>query len=280
MNKRANRRALFICVIMFFVYIALIFKIPEKVGARRIVHAPHAQPHTMNIALPHAGTDSHSTGHRESSPTESLEPSFLITVPIVCAAMRDTLLDPEGLIFIKKSAYNTPECKKPVEILKDKDEEGLKSILKIIGTQYPFGFLKKEGIAYSKELSAEDIMLGRGYTMSKDKLLSLYSTYVTQVCSSLIPYTARGIVIHHGSMGFELMTGNRVSTQSRGSESTEWIMPNLTNLSLRVAIEKITAHTSHVKVYGSGYVIEQHPKPFERMKGESECVIYGRTDTQ
>jgi hypothetical protein len=54
-------------------------------------------------------------------------------------------------------------------------------------------------------------------------------------------------------------------------------MPNLVNLSMRDAIEKLALHTSKIKVYGSGSVVEQNPKAFERTRGETECVIYGRT---
>jgi len=231
----------------------------------------------MNISLPKASLD---TIYKGQSSEKAIKPSFLVSVPIVCAAIRDRRLEEGGLIFIKKSGYNTPECRKPLDILKDKDEEGLKSILKIIGTQYPYGFLKKEGISYSKDLNAEDIMLGKGFVISKNKLLSLYSRYVTDGCPSLIPYYDHGITIQHGKNGLELTTGNLVLTKTSGKENVEWIMPNLINLSLRAAIEKITTHTPHVRVYGSGYVIEQHPRPFERIKGEPECAIYGRTDKQ
>lgn len=280
MNKKANRRALFICLFVCFLYGALIFKLPERVSARRIVDTPQTKPNTMSISLPEASLGSINTTNKEQTNEKVMEPSFLVSVPIVCAAIKDRRLEKEGLIFIKKSGYNTANCKKPLDILKDKDEEGLKSILKIIGTQYPYGLLKREGISYSKELSAEDIMLGRGFVINKNKLLSLYSTYVTDECSSLIPYYDKGIAIQQGKGGLKMTAGNTALTKMSGKETPEWIMPNLINLSLRTAIEKITVHTPHVKVYGSGYVVEQHPRPFERIKGEPECVIYGRTDTQ
>jgi hypothetical protein len=54
-------------------------------------------------------------------------------------------------------------------------------------------------------------------------------------------------------------------------------MPNLANLPIRSAIEKLSTHTSHIKINGSGIVMNQFPRAFERLKGEPECVILGRT---
>jgi exo-beta-1,3-glucanase (GH17 family) len=55
------------------------------------------------------------------------------------------------------------------------------------------------------------------------------------------------------------------------------MVPNLINLSVRAAIEKLASHTSKIKVYGNGNVVEQSPRAFERTRGETECTIYGRT---
>ena len=59
-------------------------------------------------------------------------------------------------------------------------------------------------------------------------------------------------------------------------EDEEWRMPNLTGLTIKLAIDNLAGHTARIKVHGSGVVVDQYPKPFERLNGDSECAIYGR----
>jgi len=54
------------------------------------------------------------------------------------------------------------------------------------------------------------------------------------------------------------------------------MMPNLADLSMRSAIEKLSAHTSRIRIMGGGQVMYQTPRAFERLKGEQECVLQGR----
>jgi len=78
--------------------------------------------------------------------------------------------------------------------------------------------------------------------------------------------------------GFEFSQAREVHRADREKmEDPEWTMPNVINLSVRAAIEKLALHTSKIKVYGNGNVVEQNPKAFERIRGETECIIYGRT---
>ncbi len=58
------------------------------------------------------------------------------------------------------------------------------------------------------------------------------------------------------------------------------MMPNLASLPIRTAIDKLSVHTARIKVYGSGYVTDQSPRPFERLKGEQECIIQGRAENE
>ena len=93
----------------------------------------------------------------------------------------------------------------------------------------------------------------------------------------LFPFIVNGtgIVEHSGNYTFV-----RMKTESRShyaKDEQEWMMPNLINLPSKLALEKLIAHTSKVKIMGSGNIAEQYPKPFERVRGEMECVIYGRT---
>jgi hypothetical protein len=46
---------------------------------------------------------------------------------------------------------------------------------------------------------------------------------------------------------------------------------------MRIALERLAAHTTKIRIYGSGTVSEQSPRPFERTTGETECSVYGRT---
>ncbi len=69
-----------------------------------------------------------------------------------------------GFDFWEKGWYNNVAWKKPLEILKDHDEDGLRSIFSTIGQKRVLEFLKQEGVNPSGRLSAEDIILGRGYT--------------------------------------------------------------------------------------------------------------------
>jgi len=80
------------------------------------------------------------------------------------------------------------------------------------------------------------------------------------------------------SKGFEFSQAKEVyRTDQEKTESPEWTMPNVTNLSMRAAVEKLALYTSKIKVYGNGNVVEQSPRAFERTRGETECIIYGRT---
>jgi hypothetical protein len=78
--------------------------------------------------------------------------------------------------------------------------------------------------------------------------------------------------------GFEFSQAKEsYRTDREKMEVPEWTMPNVINLSVRAAVEKLALHTSKIKVYGNGNVVEQNPKAFERTRGETECIIYGRT---
>ena len=54
-------------------------------------------------------------------------------------------------------------------------------------------------------------------------------------------------------------------------------MPNLANLPMKAALEKLASKTSRIKIYGSGVVTDQNPKALEKVKGETQCAIYGRS---
>ncbi len=205
------------------------------------------------------------------------EPSLFIAVPIVCYALKEGLIEKEGLIFIKKQGYNTPDWKKPLDILKDKDEEGLRSISKVIGKNQLNAFLKKEGIIQDRTMSAEDIVLGKGYAVEKKKLLSLYDRHVSNEYKALFPYYIGGVGIGGKSNGFEFFARKVGGIQRKEREDTQWMMPNLTNVTIKSAVEKLSSRTAKIKVHGSGTVTDQDPKPYQKVDGEIVCVLYGRS---
>jgi hypothetical protein len=300
MNKRANRKAFFICAAICLLYISVILRIPEKLSIKRISDDSGAVASKMNSSMPMAFSDVHEAESTPPGPARarekptaltrtnkakvdlsrdgsSVEPSLIVAIPLVCYALREQLIEKDGLIFIKKEGYNTTNWKKPLEILKDKDEDGLRSISKIIGKKQILAFLNKEGITISKELDVEDIVLGRGYVIEKRKLLSLYKDWVSEEYSGMFPFVIGNIEVRRNRNAFELAEVREDTKVHRPKEEPEWMMPNLQNLSIKAAIEQLTIHTSKVKVFGSGGVTDQLPKPFERIRGEAECTIYGRT---
>lgn len=209
----------------------------------------------------------------------SVEPSMLIALPAICLALKEGRIDKEGLIFTKKDAYNSGNWKKPLDILRDHDEEGIKVLLHSIGKESLPEILRKEGIQTRPDVSPEQLMTGKGYTVDKKKLLSLYHRHVAEGYSDLFPFMLPTVGVIKTKAGFELVESPR-AVKPAAKEEEEWLMPNLANLPLRAAVEKLAAHTSKIKVYGSGVVVEQSPRPFERLRGESECSVQGRLYSQ
>jgi hypothetical protein len=330
MNKRANRRAFFICATICLMYVSVVTGLPEKVSFKRISDGHKMTPQNMNIAGPQTAlvleeplraqdpapqvpkAVSPAVAVPPAAPKETpvvsaapvtpkeapvavpkpvdeapvlskdgsmVEPSILISLPLVSFAVREGLIERDGLIFTKKDGYNSG-WKKPLDILKDKDFEGLKNISKSIGKKHSLDFLKKEGITIKKDLNVEDIMFGRGYSVEKEKLIALYSAYASEEYAGLFPFVYRGVGIFRGKSGFDVVRVKDDSRTPQVRDEAEWMMPNLVNLSMKTAVEKLTLHTTKVKVYGNGPVTEQSPKPFERIRGEAECSIYGRMNRQ
>jgi hypothetical protein len=214
-----------------------------------------------------------------STTATSIEPRIFISVPITCYAIREGWIDKESLIFSRKEGQNILWLK-PLDILKQQDEDGIKQILKAIGKKRLAEFFKKQGIEIGKELQPEEIMLGKGYLIEKRKLLALYDQFVPDTCNDLFP-----LVLAHGGMikekqGFRLVSAQEASRMRTDREEADWRMPNLTGLSLKVAIGKLAPHTSKIKVHGTGFVVDQSPRPFERLRGDQECSIQGRLNSE
>jgi hypothetical protein len=138
-------------------------------------------------------------------------------------------------------------------------------------------FTKKEGLGPKTGLTAEALMLGRGYTVEGTRLVALYDRYVSNTCDEIFPFSAGEATMTKGPSGFVLKGGKDSGKEGSSIAEEEWLMPNLANLPIRSAIEKLAVHTSHIRIIGNGQVTSQFPRPFERLKGEPECVIQGRT---
>jgi hypothetical protein len=233
-------------------------------------------PVASNATTPSANAQSPDT-QSVAGGKSGIEPSLLISIPIVCYAIKAGWVEKESLIFGKKDAYNNVGWRKPIEILKDRDEQGIKNILNTIGEKRMFEFMKREGFVLKAGLSAEDVILGRGYTVKREQLVAFYDRYASNTCDELFPFSVRQAGIAKGPSGFRLTSGKETGKDGSRAPEEEWMMPNLANLPIRSAIEKLSTHTSHIKINGSGIVMNQFPRAFERLKGEPECVILGRT---
>lgn len=308
MNKKANRRAFFVCLCIGLMYGSVVFRLADKISIARVWGGKDMVSSSMagskakmnaDISLPEVPAsvlESHSEEERHPlkplteqphAPPERLvvridqpnmEPGFFIALPLVAYALKQGLIERDGLIFLQKEGYNNVTCKKPIDILRDKDEHGLKVIARLIGKRQSLDLLRKEGVSLDPNIDSERIIAGTGYTLDKDKILSLYEKYVSEDFSDLFPFVWNGIAVTKTKKGFEFSQARGVSARERErAEEQEWTMPNVINLTMRAAIEKLAPHTSKIRVYGNGFVVEQTPRAFERTKGETECIIYGRT---
>lgn len=297
MKKKANRRAFFVCVAVCLLYASVAAKIPDKLSVKRISEGQNSGSKSATMmsqgslhktiegvkgvasveTLAVANHISQKAAHCLIPEENRIEPFLFISVPLVCFAMKEGLIEKDGLISAGKDSNGNAMWKKPLDILKDKDEEGLKSLSRAIGTRHMLNFLKKEGITLNKELTGEDIALGKGYFVEKEKLLATYNNHVTEAFSSLLPFvvSGTGIVKHNGNYAFVPMKTEPRSHYAKDEQ--EWLMPNLINLPSRLALERLITYTSKVRIMGSGNISGQYPKPFERIRGEVECIIYGRT---
>jgi hypothetical protein len=306
MNKKANRRAFFVCMFICLMYVSVIMHLPEKMSFRRVSNDQKIAPANMNMYMqenkgqaipeiaPVGAAQAEQTAQEErtelpvvnkkmSYPVpgdDCIEPALFMSLPLVCFAIKERLIEKEGLIPAGKVSCNAVKWKKPIDILYDKDEEGLKNISRTIGAKHALAFLKQEGILLKEGLSVEEIMLGRGYVVEKKKLLALYKNVISGEYGNLFPYTVNGIGIVRRDGNFEFTAMRDKAKKQHVSVDEEWLMPNLMNLPIKIALDKLTTHTAKIRIHGSGVVAEQSPKPFERTSGEAECIIYGKTQKQ
>lgn len=280
MNKKANRKAFFILVCIGLMYISMAFNLTDKFTMKRTLSGHAAAPQSLNVALPAAGDTAANPVRNVSSERTVIEPSLFIAIPIVLSAIQEGLIEKEGLILIKGETNARADFKKPFDILKDKDEEGLASIAGIIGKKQLLHLLKKDGITIKDDLELNDIILGKGYTIEKKALLAGFDNHVTDEHKGLFPFMFNGLEMTKTAKGFEMVETHKRAKMHSPSAETEWVMPNLINLPMKGALEKVSVRTSKIKIMGNGIVTDQQPKPNEKVRGDIDCTIYGRSYTQ
>jgi hypothetical protein len=276
MNKKANRKAFFILLGIGLMYMSTAFNVTEKFSMNRTLSS-RASPTPAGFSgiIPEKA----SVTERIVPPAApaAVEPVFFMAIPMISSAIQEGFIEKEGLILIKRAHNTNADFKNLFEVLKDKDEEGLVSIAEIIGKKQLLHFLKKENIAIKDDLELGDIILGKGYTVEKKKLLALFDRYVTDEYKSLFPLVYNNMEISKNAKGFEIAENREHSKIKNSTTDVEWTMPDLSNLPMKAAVEKLALKTSRVKIYGSGVVTDQNPKAFEKVKGEAQCAIYGRS---
>lgn len=276
MNKRANKKAFFICVLIGLMYASVAMKLPDRFTMGRTSEPGNAAPTGLSVSIPKPAPENIPAPTNPQKTEASIEPSYFVAIPIVCFAIRQGLVEREGLIFIRKEAQGSSYCKRPMDILKEKDEEGLRSMAKIIGKKQLISFFKKEGVALREELDPQDVILGKGYVIEKNVILSMYNRNVPEDYGTLFPYTIHTTEIRRVNDRFEFGHVPDTLRTHPDNNQNEWVMPGLVNLPMKTALEKLAPYTSKIKIHGSGLVVEQQPKAFEKMKGETECIIHGR----
>lgn len=301
MNKKANRRAFFVCVAVCLFYVSIAFNLPGKIQFRRIsdekkeisrqvetvgkekekenkTRGPKKTPKGGQLAVsqkepppqPRKGVPPRKTDE------DHVEPSLFISIPLVCYAIGEGVVEKDGLMASGKDDTGPVAWKRPYDILKDRDEEGLKAISRAMGPGRIRAFFKREGITVAHDLSPEEIIIGRGYLVERKKLLELYSAHVPEDFNALFPFSQGGSGIVKRENSFHMVSMRAEARLFPTKEEPEWLMPNVKDLPVKKALEHLLPHTSNVRIIGSGNVLEQSPKAFERIKGEAVCVLHGR----
>jgi hypothetical protein len=273
MNKKAKRRAFFVFVLICLAYGAVAIRLSDRLGVRRVTEGtPGATPSGMHLAVPQrteatGGADSVLSKQPESTPvnvSQKVERSRrggtpTLSTAIVWYAIGQRWLEKEDLIPVPHGGAGII-WKRPLDIAREGDDEGLKEIGRMIGKKNLIAFLSREGIAVDTALLPEEIFLGRGVEADRNRVVSLYGKYVPEEWARDSAPTPASTDHHAGRSG---------------DSNDDWMMPNLLNLPLRTALEQLSGHTVRLKVYGSGLVVDQTPRAFERLKGETECIIHG-----
>ncbi len=279
MNKRAIQKAFFVCAFIGLTYAAMAFNIQDRFAMKRTYDvSARSAPKGLSVTIPKIDPKPalHEPVIAKDSP--SIEPLFLIAVPIVAASIKEGLIEKDGLILVKKEDDpSSVYLKKPVDILKDKDKEGMKSLSRIVGKKHIEAFLKKEGVTLPDRSLPFDTMTGKGFSVDKKVLTAMYDKYVSEGFYALLPFTDGGFEVRRHAGGFEISKAGEPRQTRAAQSDISWTMPNLSGLSMKAALDRVAPRAQKIKIYGYGIVTDQFPKPQEQVKNDTECILYGRS---
>ncbi len=280
MNKQATRKAFIVCAFIGLMYAGIAFNVQDRISMKRTSGPPAAKaPRSLSIAAPQAkpGPITQKKALIADSST-GIEPVFLIAVPVIAFAIRENLLEKDGMIVVQKDEGDASSVylKKPLDILKDKDKNGLKAISRIVGKKNIEVFLIRQGVKIPDKSLSVDSITGIGYSIDRNLLVNMYNQYVGEGFASLMPYASGGFEVSRKNNGFQI---NAVRNE-KGLENVEagpaFSMPDLSGLSMKAALDRISSK-AEVTIYGSGTVVDQSPKPRERVEKDTRCILYGRS---
>lgn len=279
MNKRALQKAFFVCAFIGLTYAAMAFDVQERFAMKRTFDVQaRSAPKGLSIASTKLESRPAVRQSVIAADSASIEPSLLISVPIVASSIKEGLIEKEGLILIgKENSPGKVYLKKPIDILRDKDKEGLKSLSRIIGKKNIEAFLKKEGVTLPDRTLPFDAMAGKGFSVDKKVLTALYGKYVKEGFDSLLPFADGGFEVQKRAGGFEITGASEQKQEGMALTDTAFAMPDLSGLSMKAALDLIAPRAQKVKIHGSGTVADQFPKPRQQVKSDTQCVLYGRS---
>jgi len=282
MNKPAIRKALIVCALIGVMYAGIAFNVQDRFSMKRTHEAASGKaPRSLSVAAaqPDPAREARKQALIPDNGTGSIEPSFLIAVPIIAFAIREGFIEKDGMIVVQKNDDEASPVylKKPIDILRDKDKEGLKAIARIIGKRNIEIFLTRQGVKLPDKSLSVDTIDGIGYSIDRKLLVSMYNTYVGEGFAPLMPYASGGFEVSRKDNGFQIKAVRNEKGVPNAEENAVFFMPDLTGLPMKAALDRISTK-AQVKIYGSGIVVDQFPKPREKVEKETRCTLYGRTD--
>ena len=281
MNKPAIRKALIVCTFIGIMYGGIAFNVQDRFSMKRTSGpASGKAPRSLSVAAARPESAPPVTEKRNLTTDNNtgIEPSFLIAVPIIAFAIQEGFIEKDGMIVVQKNDDDASSVylKKPVDILKDKDKDGLKAISRIIGKKNIEVFLNRQGVKIPDKSLSVDTITGIGYSIDKNLLVSMYNVYVGEGFAPLMPYASGGFEVSRKNNGFQINAVRNGKNLQNVEDSTAFLMPDLSGLSMKAALDRISAK-AQVKIYGSGIVVDQFPKSKEKVEKETRCILYGRS---
>lgn len=283
MNKPAIRKALIVCTFIGVMYAGIAFNVQDRFSMKR-TYGPVSGTTPRNLSVVTAQPEPAPSPQKKAlimdETTGTIEPSFLIAVPIIAFAIQEGFIEKDGMIVVQNAdeGVSTVYLKKPFDILKDKDKDGLKAISKIIGEKNVEVFLNRQGVKIPNKSLSVDTITGIGYSIDRNLLVRMYNMYVDEGFAPLMPYASGGFEVSRKNKGFQINTVRNETNLPSTRESFAFKMPDLVGLSMKAALDRISPRAAHVKIYGSGVVADQFPGPNEIVEKETRCTLYGRSN--